>query len=87
MHKGFPDFGVFINTQKTKCNFDCTETQTVLFCGYSVDCNTLEVRPSFSCYRDIHIEHTITFSNVNNPGRSVFSYIMSVIFFYNFKFY
>ncbi|RZF39975.1 hypothetical protein LSTR_LSTR002378 [Laodelphax striatellus] len=69
MMRGFKDFGVYINVEKTLTNFGDSPCEVIPFFGYMLNTKTIEVYANYSIYSGVKIFYTMSFKNTYNPGR------------------
>jgi hypothetical protein len=68
MKSGFPDYGSFIQSDKTVTNLKTTETDSggsdleIVFCGFRIDPSGLSCRPDYSSYFGRNISYATTLS-------------------------
>jgi hypothetical protein len=77
MKSGFPDYGSFIQSDKTVTNLKTTETDSdgpdhetdsggsdleIVFCGFRIDPSGLTCRPDYSSYFGRNISYATTLS-------------------------
>ncbi|KAL9972745.1 hypothetical protein ACROYT_G019110 [Oculina patagonica] len=82
MHAGIPEYGCFINHDKTLTNYDAvtadgkevkrvSASEKFPWCGFLLDTDTLEVSPDLSRYTGLLLRDTLTVSLNAHPGESL----------------